>query len=153
MSYTKLDMTKEEYSEYVKEKEKTSPLAKHCLVAFLVGGLICSIGQFIFDILEKKCGFSFKNASTYTTISLIFIGALLTALRIYCKIGDKAGAGSIIPITGFSNSIVSSAIEHKTEGVVMGIGANMFKVAGPVVVYGICSSMIIGFIYWLIKLF
>ncbi|MDD4375183.1 MAG: stage V sporulation protein AC [Clostridia bacterium] len=146
-------MTNEEYSEYVKEKEKTSPIVKDCLIAFLVGGLICIIGQLIFDIFEKQYGFSFKNASTYTTISLIFIGALLTALRVYSKIGDKAGAGSIIPITGFSNSIVSSAIEHKTEGVVMGIGANMFKVAGPVLVYGVCSSMFIGFIYWLIKLF
>ncbi len=152
MNYTKLNMNEQEYSDYVDAHSKKSPILKDCFLAFLVGGLICIIGQSFTDILQTYFDLSFKTASTYSTILLILIAAVLTALKLYAKIGKFAGAGSIVPITGFSNSIVSPAIEYKTEGVILGIGANMFKVAGPVLVYGICSSTIVGFIYWLTKL-
>lgn len=152
MNYTKLDMNQQEYSDYVDAHSKKSPIVKDCLFAFLVGGLICIIGQSLTDIFQKYFDLSFKTASTYSTICLVLIAAILTALKLYERIGNFAGAGSIVPITGFSNSIVSPAIEYKTEGYILGIGANMFKVAGPVLVYGICTSTLIGFIYWIIKM-
>lgn len=147
-----INMTNEEYSAYVESKAKKSPIAKNLIWAFLVGGFICVIGQLITNLF-LNFGLSKDDATTVCTISLIFIGAFLTAINVYAKIGQHAGAGSIIPITGFSNSIVAPAIEFKTEGYVLGLGANMFKVAGPVLVYGITSSVIIGFVYWIIKLF
>lgn len=152
MNYTKLDMNEQEYSDYVDAHSKKSPIVKDCCLAFLVGGLICTIGQAFTDICQNYFDLSFKTASTYSTLLLILIAALLTAFKLYEKIGNFAGAGSIVPITGFSNSIVSPAIEYKTEGKILGLGANMFKVAGPVLVYGICTSTLIGFIYWLIKM-
>ncbi len=145
-------MNDEEYSDYVEQKAKKSPIAKNIFWAFLVGGLICMIGQLIADI----CMFfsiSKEDSSTISTIILIFLGAFLTAINVYSRLGKVAGAGSTVPITGFSNSIVAPAIEFKMEGYILGLGSNMFKVAGPVLVYGITSSVIIGFIYWLIKLF
>lgn len=147
-----INMTNKEYSAYVESKAKKSPIVKNLIWAFLVGGFICVIGQLITNLF-LSFGLSKNDATTVCTISLIFIGAFLTAINVYAKIGQHAGAGSIIPITGFSNSIVAPAIEFKTEGYVLGLGANMFKVAGPVLVYGITSSVIIGFIYWIIKLF
>ena len=152
MNYTKLDMNQQEYSDYVDAHSKKSPIVKDCFFAFLIGGLICIIGQAFTDIFQKYFDLSFKTASTYSTILLVLIAAVLTAFKLYAKIGKFAGAGSIVPITGFSNSIVSPAIEFKTEGYILGIGANMFKVAGPVLVYGICTSTLIGFIYWIIKM-
>ncbi len=151
MNYTKLNMNEQEYSDYVDAHSKKSPIVKNCTLAFIVGGFICIIGQIFTDIFQHY-GLSFKTASTYSTILLVLIAAILTAFKLYAKIGKFAGAGSIVPITGFSNSIVSPAIEYKTEGVVLGIGANMFKIAGPVLVYGICTSTLIGIVYWLIKL-
>jgi len=152
MNYTKLDMNEQEYSDYVDAHSKKSPIVKDCLFAFLVGGIICIIGQSLTDIFQNYFDLSFKTASTYSTICLVLVAAILTALKLYERIGKFAGAGSIVPITGFSNSIVSPAIEYKTEGYILGIGANMFKVAGPVLVYGICTSTLIGFIYWIIKM-
>ena len=152
MNYTKLNMNTEEYSDYVDTHSKKSPIVKDCIFAFIIGGFICMIGQFFTDTMIKCCNLPLKTATTYSTILLVLIAAVLTAFKLYAKIGKFAGAGSIVPITGFSNSIVSPAMEYKTEGVILGIGANMFKVAGPVLVYGICSSMIIGFIYWLLQL-
>lgn len=147
-----INMTNQEYSEYVNSKSKKSPIAKNLIWAFIVGGLICIIGQIITDICIKY-GIDKKNATTITTIVLIFLGAFLTSINVYSKIGKHAGAGSIIPITGFSNSIVAPAIEFKLDDYILGLGANMFKIAGPVLVYGITTSAIVGFIYWIIKLF
>lgn len=149
---TNLNMSNEEYSQYVDSKAKKSPILKNIIWAFIVGGLICVIGQLITDLF-LYLGFSKDNATMVCTISLIFIGAFLTAINVYAKIGQHAGAGSIIPITGFSNSVVAPAIEFKTEGYVLGLGANMFKIAGPVLVYGTIASVFVGFVYWLIKLF
>ncbi|MEG2348274.1 MAG: stage V sporulation protein AC [Clostridia bacterium] len=145
-------MSNQEYSDYVDSKAKNSPVLKDILLAFLVGGLICTIGQLITNGFLAM-GYQKEIASTITTIILIFLGAFLTAINLYSKIGKFAGAGSIVPITGFSNSIVAPAIEFKTEGYILGLGANMFKIAGPVLVYGITSSVIVGFVYWIIKLF
>ena len=152
MEYTKLGMNEKSYTEYVENKAPKSTLFKDIIIAFVVGGLICMLGQAITDF-GMYMGLDKKTAGTVCSISLIFIGAFLTALKLYQPLGKFAGAGSIVPITGFSNSVVSPAIEYKSEGLVLGIGANMFKVAGPVLVYGIGSSVILGLIYYLINLF
>lgn len=137
--------TKQEYSDYVDKKSLNSPILKNCFNAFWVGGLICSIGQIIMDFSMYK-GLDQTSASTVVSIVLIGVAAILTGLNIFNKIGKFAGAGSLIPITGFANSIVSPAIEYKSEGYVMGVGGKMFTVAGPVLVFGICSSVLIGII-------
>ncbi len=137
--------TKQEYSDYVDKKSPNSPILKNCFNAFWVGGLICTIGQLIMDFCMYK-GMDQTQASTVVSIVLIAISAILTGLNIFNKIGKFAGAGSLIPITGFANSIVSPAIEYKSEGYVMGVGGKMFTVAGPVLVFGISASVIIGII-------
>lgn len=137
--------TQKEYSEYVNIKSPNSPILKDCFNAFWVGGLICSIGQIIMDFCMYK-GMDNTLASTVVSISLIAISAILTALNVFNRIGKFAGAGSLVPITGFANSIVSPAIEYKSEGYVMGVGGKMFTVAGPVLVFGISASVIIGII-------
>ena len=138
--------SKEEYQQYVNEKTPNSPILKDCFNAFWVGGLICAIGQIIFEICKTR-GIDDTISYTIVSILLIFISAFLTALNVFNKIGKFAGAGSLVPITGFANSIVSPAMEYKSEGYVMGVGAKMFTVAGPVLVYGISSSIIVGIIY------
>ena len=137
--------TQKEYNEYVKTKSPNSPILKDCFNAFWVGGLICSIGQIILDFCIYK-GMDNTSASTVVSIALIAVSAILTSLNIFNRIGKFAGAGSLIPITGFANSIVSPAIEYKSEGYVMGVGGKMFTVAGPVLVFGISTSVIIGLI-------
>ena len=137
--------TKQEYSDYVDKKSPNSPILKNCFNAFWVGGLICSIGQILMDFCKYQ-GMDEVSSSTIVSIILIAISAILTGLNIFNKIGKFAGAGSLIPITGFANSIVSPAIEYKSEGYVMGVGGKMFTVAGPVLVFGISSSVIIGII-------
>ena len=146
-----VNMSNQEYSDYVDSKAKNSPIAKNITLAFIVGGLICIIGQIITDIC-MHFGIEKQSATMITTIILIFLGAFLTAINVYSKLGKHAGAGSIVPITGFSNSIVAPAIEFKLDDYILGLGANMFKIAGPVLVYGITTSAIVGFIYWIIKL-
>jgi len=137
--------TKQEYSDYVDKKSPNSPILKNCFNAFWIGGLICTIGQIIMDFAKFQ-GLDETAASTVVSITLIAISAILTGLNIFNKIGKFAGAGSLIPITGFANSIVSPAIEYKSEGYVMGVGGKMFTVAGPVLVFGISTSVIIGII-------
>lgn len=137
--------TQKEYNEYVNKKSPNSPILKDCFNAFWVGGLICSIGQIIMDFCMYK-GMDNTLASTVVSISLIAISAILTSLNVFNRIGKFAGAGSLVPITGFANSIVSPAIEYKSEGYVMGVGGKMFTVAGPVLVYGISASVLIGII-------
>ena len=137
--------TAKEYNEYVNKKSPNSPILKNCCNAFWVGGLICSIGQIIFDFCKFK-GLDQTMSSTVVSIVLIGIAALLTALNVFNRIGKFAGAGSLVPITGFANSIVAPAIEYKSEGYVMGVGGKMFTVAGPVLVFGISASVIIGII-------
>ena len=142
--------TKEEYSKYVDKKSPNSPTFKNCFNAFWVGGLICTIGQIIKDFCMFK-GLDEISSSTVVSIVLIGVAAILTGLNIFNKIGKFAGAGSLVPITGFANSIVSPAIEYKSEGYVMGVGGKMFTVAGPVLVFGISASVLIGIIATLIS--
>ena len=137
--------TNQQYSDYVDKKTPNSPILKNCFNAFWVGGLICTIGQFIFDYCKFK-GLSETACSTTVSMILIGISAILTSLNIFNKIGKFAGAGSLVPITGFANSIVAPAIEYKSEGYVMGVGAKMFTVAGPVLVFGISSAVLVGLI-------
>ncbi len=137
--------TQKQYSDYVDQKSPNSPILKNCFNAFWVGGLICSIGQLIFNFCKFK-GMDVTTSNTIVSIILIGISAFLTGLNLFNKIGKFAGAGSLIPITGFANSIVSPAIEYKSEGYIMGVGAKMFTVAGPVLVYGISASVLIGII-------
>ena len=138
--------TKQEYSDYVDQKSPNSPILRNCFNAFWVGGLICSIGQIIMDFCQYQ-GMDQTSASTVVSIILIAISAILTGLNIFNKIGKFAGAGSLIPITGFANSIVSPAMEYKSEGYVMGVGGKMFTVAGPVLVFGISASIVVGIVY------
>ncbi|HHV60609.1 MAG TPA: stage V sporulation protein AC [Clostridiaceae bacterium] len=142
-------LTKQEYQQYVEKMSPKSKILRNVFRAFLVGGLICVVGQFFINILKLR-GIDQERASTITTLIMVFLGALFTGLNVYDELGRFAGAGSIIPITGFANSIVSPAMEHKTEGYVMGVGGKMFVVAGPVLVYGISASVIAGILYYLI---
>ena len=138
--------TNKEYQEYVNKKSPNSPIFKNCFNSFWTGGLICAIGQIIMEVCKYN-GLDTTASSTIVSISLIFLSAFLTALNVFNKIGKIAGAGSLVPITGFANSIVSPAMESKSEGYVMGVGSKMFTVAGPVLVYGISSSILVGIIY------
>ena len=138
--------TKKAYQEYVDKKTPNSPILKNCFNAFWVGGLICTIWQIILNICKER-GFDTQASGTIVSILLIGIAAFLTGLNLFNKKGKFAGAGSLIPITGFANSIVSPAMEYKSEGYVMGVGGKMFTVAGPVLVFGISASIIVGIIY------
>lgn len=144
---------KNQYKQYVEKMSPKPNYLKNSIMAFLVGGIICCIGQGINDFYMKVINLDKLAAASATSMSLIFLGSFLTGLGVYDLIGKRAGAGSIIPITGFANSIVSPAMEFKKEGYVTGVGANLFKIAGPVLVYGITSSIICGLIYYFIKLF
>lgn len=138
--------TKQTYQKYVDKKSPNSPIIKNCFNAFWVGGLICTIGQIILNICKER-GFDTSTSSTIVSILLIGISAFLTGLNLFNKIGKFAGAGSLIPITGFANSIVSPAMEYKSEGYIMGVGGKMFTVAGPVLVFGISASILVGIIF------
>ena len=138
--------TQKDYQEYVNQKSPNSPILKNCFNAFWVGGLICSIGQIIFSFCLYK-GLDETASGTIVSIILIALSAFLTGLNIFNKIGKFAGAGSLVPITGFANSVVAPAMEYKSEGYVMGVGGKMFTVAGPVLVFGISTSILVGIIY------
>ena len=140
----------QEYDKMVKKASPNSPILMNCLKAFVSGGIICIIGQLLSNYFTGK-DFSKEEAALLVSITLIGIAALLTALGWYEKLGKFCGAGTIVPITGFANSVVSPAIEFKKEGMVFGMAAKMFIVAGPVIVYGTLTSMLVGFIYYFVK--
>lgn len=142
---------KKKYEKYVEGKTPKPDIVKNCLWAFFVGGAICTLGQLIHNLVEDNLGYTHLNSSNVTTLILVFIGALATGIGIYDVIGKKAGAGSVIPITGFANSIVAPAMEFKKEGFIFGVAAKMFVLAGPVLVYGITSSVIVGILYYIFK--
>ena len=150
MTAMKNKMTKQEYQEYVKKQTPNSPIVKNCICAFIVGGLICVIGQGISDFY-KMFELPEDTVATATSITLIFLSALLTGLDVYEKIAKFAGAGTLVPITGFANAVVSPALEAKTEGYILGVGAKVFTIAGPVILYGTFSSFIAGIIYYFIR--
>ncbi|MGL5514542.1 MAG: stage V sporulation protein AC [Sporomusa sp.] len=138
----------QQYQEKFEQVKPKTPLLKNLIWAFVVGGLICMLGQFFLNYFVGL-GMSKKEAGGPVSTILIFLSALFTGLGIYDELGRRAGAGSVVPITGFANSIVASAMEFKREGFVFGIGAKMFVIAGPVLVYGISTAVVISFIYWL----
>ena len=138
---------------YSRLVSKMTPHSRHlrgCFRAFWVGGVICCIGQAL-TLLGDKLNLSETEAPMFTSVILIFLGTTLTGIGVYDKIGRYAGCGTIVPITGFANSVAAPAIEFRREGIVLGIGARIFQLAGPVLVYGIVSSMLVGFIYWAVR--
>lgn len=135
-----------QYNEYVKQVTKTTSLAKNMFHAFLTGGSICTLGQLIGEVLRQN-GFTEDQANAITMLILIAGSVLLTGMNIYPKIGKYGGAGSLVPITGFANSIAASATEFKVEGYVMGLGCKIFTIAGPVILYGLISSCVLGIFY------
>ncbi len=141
---------KEKYSQLVKQMSPNSHLVADCVKAFFVGGAICTLGQGINNFFISQ-SFSKDEASMYTSILLIFLGVFLTGLGVYGKIGKFAGSGSVVPITGFANSVAAPAIEFKKEGYVLGVGAKMFVVAGPVIVFGTLASVVVGIVYYIMK--
>lgn len=145
-------VSKQEYSKMVSAASKPSPIVKDTVLAFLVGGGICVLGQILLIGYEMS-SLELKSAKNMVSVTLIFLAAVLTGFGVFDKIAKFAGAGTLVPITGFANSIVSPAIEYKTEGQILGLGAKMFTIAGPVLVYGISASAIYGVIYWAIQYF
>ena len=144
-------VSKQKYDKMVKNQTKNSPVVKNCIKAFVIGGAICVFGQWLTD---TYIGFEIQkeDAQTLTSITLIFIGVLLTALHLYEKIAKHGGAGTLVPITGFANAMSSPAIEFKSEGFILGVGAKLFTIAGPVIVYGTIASVVYGVIYYLLNL-
>ncbi len=147
-----MNITNKEYKRMVKKASKKSPKLKDCIWAFLVGGIICTLGQVLLEIF-KSLDLNEKVVKALVPVTLIFVAILLTGLKIFPKIAKHAGAGTLVPITGFANAVASPAIEFKNEGFVLGVGANMFKIAGPVIVYGTVASVIYGVVYWITTLF
>ncbi len=144
-------MTQKEYSQLVKDHSPNSPIVKDCLLAFLVGGIICCIGQFFLNWYQDL-GLSKEDAGTACSMTLVAISALLTGLSLYDNIAKHAGAGTLVPITGFANAISAPAVEFKTEGFILGVGAKMFTIAGPVIVYGLSAGVVYGIIYYIWQL-
>ena len=138
-----MDMTNKEYGEYVNGKSKPSPILKNLIWAFVIGGLICTVGQGLLN-LYKKAGLTAEDAESAGSMTLIFAAALLTGLGRFDELAKRAGAGTLVPITGFANAMVSPALEFKSEGFITGTGAKLFTVAGPVLVFGISASILYG---------
>lgn len=145
-------MTEKQYEKMVDELSPKSPMMKDCLNAFWIGGLICLLGQLILNGY-LACGLSKEDAGTACSMTLVLISAILTGLSVYDDIAKVAGAGTLVPITGFANAVVAPAVEFKTEGFVLGVAAKMFTIAGPVIVYGVSASVVYGIIYWITTLF
>lgn len=141
-------MTEKQYARLVKELSPPSPMGKDCFQAFWIGGTICLLGQLIMNGYAAL-GLGKQDASTATSMTLVALSAILTGLSLYDDIAKHAGAGTLVPITGFANAITASAVEFKTEGMILGTAAKMFTIAGPVIVYGVSASVAYGLIYWI----
>lgn len=147
-----MDMSKENYKKYAEGRAAKSPVLKNCAAAFLIGGGICTLGHLLTQIYKDHLGLEQTEAGGLTSVTLIFIAILLTGLGVFDKIAQVAGAGTLVPITGFANAVSSAAIDSKTEGFVLGVGAKMFTIAGPVIVYGISTGVVYGVVYWVMEL-
>ncbi len=145
-------MTEKEYSKLVEEMSPRSPIWRDCLNAFWIGGLICALGQLIMNGYIAL-GLDKETAGTAMSMTLVALSALLTGLSLYDDIAKRAGAGTLVPITGFANAVSAPALEFQTEGFILGVGAKMFTIAGPVIVYGVSASVVYGLIYWITTLF
>ena len=147
-----MNMDKKAYLQYTEAHAPRSPIVRDCLRAFWVGGLICAVAQGL-TTLYRTFGLETEDAGLLTSVTLVFVAALLTGLGVFMKIAKYAGAGTLVPITGFANSVVSPAIDCKAEGWVLGVGAKIFTVAGPVLLYGTLAGALWGVIYWILSLF
>ncbi len=145
-------MTEKEYGKLVKQLSPNSPLTKDCIWAFVVGGLICVLGQLLNDGYALT-GLEKTEAGTATSMTLVALSTLFTGLSLYDDLAKHAGAGTLVPITGFANAVAAPAVEFRTEGFILGVGAKMFTIAGPVIVYGVSASVVYGLIYWITTLF
>ena len=145
-------MTEKEYAQLVQKAAPKSPMGKDCLNAFWIGGLICVLGQILINSYSAA-GLDKDAAATATSITLVTLSALLTGLSLYDNLAKYGGAGTLVPITGFANAIAAPAVDFKTEGFILGVGAKLFTIAGPVIVYGLSASVVYGFLYWLWTLF
>lgn len=146
------EQSKKEYQEYVKQVTPTHNLGVQMIKAFICGGIICCIGQVILNYCTNYWGMDSETAGSWCSLILVLASVILTASHIYGKIVKWGGAGALVPITGFANSVASTAIEYKKEGQVFGIGAKIFTIAGPVILYGIFSSWVFGLVYWVLKM-
>lgn len=146
-----MEMTEKEYGKLVKQMMPKSPMWRDCANAFVIGGLICVLGQMLLN-WYGHLGLGKNDAGTATSMTLVALSALLTGLSLYDDIAKVAGAGTLVPITGFANSISAPAVEFKTEGMVLGTAAKMFTIAGPVIVYGLAASVVYGVVYWVSKI-
>lgn len=146
-----MNISNQEYGELAKRVSPPSSMARTIPLAFVIGGTICVLGEALLN-MYAALGFDLDSAGALTSMSLIFLSALLTGLKLYDRIAQFAGAGTLVPITGFANSVVSPALDFKTEGYVLGLGAKMFTIAGPVLVYGISASVVYGIIYYFVKM-
>lgn len=146
-----MNMTNEQYHEFVQTKTPKSKILKNCIKAFLIGGLICVIGQCFLN-LYQYLGINKEDSSTLTTITMVFLGTFSTGLDIYPKIAKHGGAGTLVPVTGFANAVAAPALEAKTEGYVLGVGAKIFTIAGPVILFGTLASIVCGILYFLWQL-
>ncbi|MFB9280125.1 stage V sporulation protein AC [Cohnella cellulosilytica] len=147
-AYKPVSMSSKEYQAFAKAREPSRSIWTNCLKAFLVGGIICTIGQGVTQFFIAAFHMSSRDASNPTVAVMILLAVILTSLGIYDKIAQWAGAGSAVPVTGFANSMCSAAIEHRAEGLVLGVGANMFKLAGSVIVFGVVAAFVVGIVYW-----
>ena len=145
-------MTDKQYQDLVSRMAPKSPIIKNCLIAFIVGGLICTLGQALIN-LYGYWGLDEETSGTATSMTLVALSALFTGLSLYDNLAKHAGAVTLVPITGFANAVSSAAVEFKTEGFILGVGAKMFTIAGPVIVYGVSASVVYGLIYWITTLF
>lgn len=146
-----MGVNKQKYGEYAERNAKKSPIIKNCIKAFIVGGSICVLGQLLMN-LYLYLGVSEETSKALVLLSLMLITAVLTGFGVFDKIAKHAGAGTLVPITGFANSVIAPAIDNKSEGYVMGLGANIFVIAGPVILYGTVASVVYGFVYWIMQI-
>lgn len=146
-----MNLSKQEYDKLVTKLSPKSPCGKDLFHAFWIGGLICAVGQLVLNGWTWL-GLEQQDAATATSVTMVFFGAVLTAFSVYDDIAKHAGAGTLVPITGFSNAVTAPAMEFRTEGFVLGVGAKMFTIAGPVIVYGVLASVVYGLLYWLTKI-
>ena len=147
-----MDFQKEDYKKYADAHAPKTPCLKNCLLAFLIGGGLCAFGEILGMIYSKYLGLAKDDAGLLVSVTLILIAVTLTGFGVFDRIAKYAGAGTLVPITGFANSVASSAIDSRSEGYVLGVGAKIFTVAGPVLLYGTAAGVIWGVIYWLFKL-
>ena len=145
-------MDQKTYQKFAKAHAPRSPLLKDCFNAFWIGGSICLLGQILHNVYQNLCGLAEEDAGLLTSVTLIFLAVLLTGLGIFDRIAKVAGAGTLVPITGFANAVVSPAIDSHAEGLILGVGAKIFTVAGPVLFYGTFAGTVFGVIYWIVTL-